>query len=293
MREKRLYYSYCNVAAQTMSANDRTDHAWLSGNVPLAKGREQNSFRVLLPLLTFALLTLSVNAAGDSQSIVAWRPHLDISTHGKSAWYQVNGPELIFSADYIPVKAAVDYSLKGVFKSGNDESVLAYCGLAQYDKNKALITSTMVTPVTGSTTELLKPASRGDKRITVKSVANWETTMTSKKLVVAFDVDCSGNYADLPNRKLSSVIAGVEQREGSLEVLLENPLDFAVSSGTSLPVTGWGLVVVPSQMVMMRPVSGSARGMHSSYSSTASLLMMVCCFGNSGRSLVSALPVVL
>lgn len=184
--------------------------------------------------LLFVLGAIEARGVDATGGIIDWKGNVTMGKDDGVTTTKVVGPELIFSAAFMRVDTARRYVFRGMFKSANTQPMLVYCGLAQYDGDREIITSTMVAPVPDSATTLLKVAKFGDRVVRVKAARSWIEAMASSQLVIAFDVDDSGGYRDLPNRKLSSRITKLTENDGVWEAVLEKPLDFAVSAGVKV-----------------------------------------------------------
>jgi hypothetical protein len=96
-----------------------------------------------------------------------------------------------------------------MFKSSWTEQSRLYFWFAEYDKDFKFIASYHVSAVPWTETELTLPVRSGDKTITFKNTngtmcSTWENRKTfALHAVVAFDVDDSGSYNDLPNRNVN------------------------------------------------------------------------------------------
>lgn len=148
---------------------------------------------------------------------------------GKNS-FQRKGPITILSDDFIPVDGEKTYVLSGWFKSQGEEPSRVYLGYVPYDENKTRIVCANVSVTAGSETALTAAVSKGD---TVLKIANGAKWVAKSSAVVAFEVDASGEYKDLPNRKLSSSgIASVENKGDFWEVTLLKPCGMEYPAGT-------------------------------------------------------------
>jgi hypothetical protein len=177
------------------------------------------------------LLTNSSAADGAKK----WTGKIKVADGGNDqACFEIAGQNKVTSKQLIAIDPTATYKLSGSFKSGNDKSNQIYFGLALYDKNKRFIDATSVTPVADSTTVLVAPANKGDKVIKIKSVKNWESVLKKKRLLIAFDIDDSGAYSDLPNRKRSNSVTKLEEKNGIWEATLKTPLNFSFPANTKV-----------------------------------------------------------
>jgi hypothetical protein len=114
---------------------------------------------------------------------------------------------------------------------------LVHLGVDCFDAQKRLITSERITPVPQTETELVEEVKPGDKVVKIKNGSAWEfdAALTPKYGVVAFNVDDSGAYSDLPNPNLSQHgITTIRQSGGQWEVELAKPLKEGYSAGTKV-----------------------------------------------------------
>ena len=125
-----------------------------------------------------------------------------ISDKNKEKTYEVTGAQQIMSADFISVKSDKTYKLSGMFKSMANEKSRLYFGFIPYDKNKRIINNHSVMYRKNTETELAVKCSKDDKVIFVKDASSW---IKSPSACIAFDVDISGKYSDLPNFNHSSI----------------------------------------------------------------------------------------
>lgn len=135
------------------------------------------------------------------------------------------------SGEFIPVDPRKQYRLKATI----DTAVAAeyYVGLIPFDAQKRQIQSVMFHVRPGSETVLVKACAKDDKLLVVDNAAKWTA---GRGTAVAFDVDDSGNYNDLPNFNTSAcvVLEKQKQADGSWLLTLEKPVGFAYPAGTAV-----------------------------------------------------------
>ena len=148
--------------------------------------------------------------------------------------FVVEGAKLIKSTQLIEIDPTATYKLSGSFKSGNAKPNQIYFGLTLHDKNKSGINSTSVTPLADSETILVAPANNGDQTISFKSIKNWQSALEDNRLLIAFDIDDSGAYSDLPNYKTSSLVTKLTAKNGHWEATLKKPLTFSYPTNTKI-----------------------------------------------------------
>ena len=140
------------------------------------------------------------------------------------------------SKELIPVDPSSGYTVSGYFMSPEGKA-LVHLGVDCFDAQKRLITSERITPVPQTETELVEEVKPGDKVVKIKNGSTWEfdAELTPKYGVVAFNVDDSGAYSDLPNPNLSQQgITTIRQSGGQWEVELAKPLKEGYSAGTKV-----------------------------------------------------------
>ncbi len=138
----------------------------------------------------------------------------------------------IQSADLIPIKPEKTYTLSGWFRSIGKEPSMIYFGYIPCDENKQVIEPQMVNPVAGTETTLFADTKRGDKVVKIASGAKWQALPYA---FIAFDADDSGNYTDLPNRRLSSMgILKAEDKGQYWELQLQEVCGQEYAAGTKV-----------------------------------------------------------
>lgn len=135
------------------------------------------------------------------------------------------------TSEFIPLDVSKNYKLSGDFKNIGSGQGQIHFGLAYFDKNKVGITSVSVNVVPGSETVLAESYNAGDTVVKIKDGAKWHALPHA---AVAFDVDDSGEYRDLPNRNLAIGIKEVANKDGFWEVSLARPLDKTYPAGTKV-----------------------------------------------------------
>ena len=143
--------------------------------------------------------------------------------------------KIAYTTELIPLDPEARYELSGFFTSEGGPTKV-YLGFDCFDANKKRITSPQVTPIPGSETELVQDAKKGDKVLKIKDGSAWKFEKLAPLLgVVAFDVDPSGNYGDLPNRKISKRgITQIRKADGHWEVTLRQPMPMDYPAGTKV-----------------------------------------------------------
>ena len=143
---------------------------------------------------------------------------------------------MVRSEELIPVDPELRYKLSAFFKSEGAEAKMCL-GFVSYDADEKEITSSQITPITGTETKLREAASKGDTVLKIENGQQWvfDTKWTPDFGFVAFDVDDSGAYSDLPNRNLSGAgLKSIRQVGGQWEVELAKPLPADFVAGTKV-----------------------------------------------------------
>jgi hypothetical protein len=126
-----------------------------------------------------------------------------------------------FSADLIPVNNATIYNISGWFKSADDKKTNVYLGFMPFTEDKKQIECVNINPVVGTETELVQECISEDTVLKVKDAGKWQIQPISK---IAFNVDTSGEYKDLPNFNIyKGKILGAENKGTHWELKLEKP----------------------------------------------------------------------
>jgi hypothetical protein len=199
---------------------------------------------IAVPCLNHSLQAENLLKNGDAESgdISGWTKFIEVSptAHAGAHSFVLAGSKdsagTAQSKDFIPVDPSSGYTLSGYFMSP-DGTGIVHLGLACFDAQKRLITSERITPVPQTETELVEEAKPGDKVLKIKNGSAWEfnAAHTPKYGVVAFNVDDSGSYSDLPNPNLSPWgITTIRQTGGQWEVELVKPLKEGYSAGTKV-----------------------------------------------------------
>ncbi|MEN9626630.1 MAG: hypothetical protein RL557_958 [archaeon] len=161
-----------------------------------------------------------------------WGKGIGLSNEAYAGSYSFlrEGYEQIES-DFIAIDPTTEYYQEGWFKSGSGNSKFYY-GFIPYDKDKKEIARQYVYYYSGSETELYADIVASDKIIKIKDGSKWQVF---KYGVVAFNVDNSGNYADLPNFDLSNHdIIRVESKGDYWEVEFNTNVGKDAPAGTKI-----------------------------------------------------------
>lgn len=204
--------------------------------------------------ISFAVATLSIpcllqaqsagenllkNGGAESGDSAGWIEFPSVSTNakeGSNAFVCKQSGKMVVSEELIPINPELRYSLSGFFKSEGAEAKMCL-GFVSYDADEKEIKSAQITPITGTETKLREAASKGDKVLKIENGQQWvfDTKWTPDFGYVAFDVDDSGAYSDLPNRNLSGAgLKSIRQVGGQWEVELAKPLTADFVAGTKV-----------------------------------------------------------
>ncbi len=126
-----------------------------------------------------------------------------------NTWLKIHKYKSFQHNNFTYVDPNTTYELSGMFKSSWIEQSRLYFGFAEYDKDFKRIASYHVWVVPWTETELTEPVKKWDKTITFKDIngsmcSKWKNRHSfDLYAVVAFDVDDSWAYNDLPNRNVN------------------------------------------------------------------------------------------
>ena len=136
------------------------------------------------------------------------------------------------SSELIPVDNSKVYVLSGMFKSADAKKTNIYFGLVPFDTNGDQIAPESVNAVDKTETELAVACSPGDTVIKIKDGSNWK--IAKKNDLIAFDVDDSGKYRDLPNNNFAGSVINAENKDGAWELTLDKPCGKTYPAGTKV-----------------------------------------------------------
>ena len=178
------------------------------------------------------------NGGAESGDSDGWVKFPSVSTNAKagSNAFVCKSRRVVRSEELIPINPEVRYRLSGFFKSEGAKAKMCL-GLICYDANKKEIKSQHITIITGTETKLREAASKGDTVLKIENGQQWvfDKKWTPAWGCVAFDVDDSGAYSDLPNRNLSGAgLKSIRQVGGQWEVELAKPLTADFVAGTKV-----------------------------------------------------------
>ena len=152
--------------------------------------------------------------------------------HGGRHCFLAKGSTVVRSNEFIPVDPTKTYMLSGWFRAAGSEPSIVFLGYAPYDPDKNWIQPANVLVIPGSETQLSQAASAKD---TVVRIANGSWWVPGNWNCIAFDVDDSRGYSDLPNRKLTSFnILKLDNRGDHWNVQLKSPCGQTYPAGTKV-----------------------------------------------------------
>ena len=152
--------------------------------------------------------------------------------HSGQACYVAEGHRELGARRYFRVDPTKTYRLTGWFKSAGKAPSLIYVGFGAYTAKKRWIRPQEVNCVEGTETALSAACLPEDTVIKIADGASWKT---SPHAAVAFRVDDSGGFRDLPNRNLSSTgVTKVERKGDHWEVHLAKPCGKTYTAGTKV-----------------------------------------------------------
>lgn len=155
-----------------------------------------------------------------------------VDTHSGSYSFTTSGASTITSTDMFPVDTTKNYHLEGWFKSGGTTNSKLYFGFIPYDQDKKFISHVSVAFRTNTETTLYEDIAAADKIIKIVDGTGWGPWRYN---AIAFDIDDSGNYNDLPNYKLSDYdIIRVENMGAYWEVEFNAKVGETYPAGTKI-----------------------------------------------------------
>ena len=148
--------------------------------------------------------------------------------------FETSASKTVFSSDLIPISINKNYHIEGWFKSGGSVDSKIYFGFKPYDKDGIFISHQSVDAYLGSETTLCEDANSGDMQIKIADKTSWVVWTSS---YVAFNVDDSGNYNDLPNYDLVRGVRYIEDVADDYDcwlIELDYPLTSSYLAGTKV-----------------------------------------------------------
>jgi prepilin-type N-terminal cleavage/methylation domain-containing protein len=134
-----------------------------------------------------------------------WQPKTVLSSKSNSIWLKIDWDVQFNANDYTYVDANKTYRISGKFRSAGLTQSIMYYGFVEYDANFVHIHPSDVSTVVNSETVLTRSVNSSDTIIEFADSWNtcsvwWAAPFFSQYATVAFNIDDSGQFNDLPNR---------------------------------------------------------------------------------------------
>ena len=168
------------------------------------------------------------NPGAETGNLTGWASLSGISSENHSGAYsfQKGGYGVIITSELIKIDPNRKYYQEGWFKSPKNSRL--YYGYITYDKNGRTILPQNILHRSGTETTLYEAISSSDEIIKITDGSGWSTSHSY--YVIAFDIDDSGNYNDIPNFDISNRnIIRIENKGPYWEV------EFLTSVGKTYP----------------------------------------------------------
>jgi Pectate lyase superfamily protein len=147
----------------------------------------------------------------------------------KDNQYEVKGTKSSYWRSWIKVDLSKKYIFQAKVKSTGKATI--YLGFLN-KKNGKIIRSFNVNTVAGTETELITPCNIGDKFVKIKSNKNWKVSKFGR---LAFNVDSSGEFSDLPNFATSDKgITKISKISNGWQIELSKPCKKSYPAGTKV-----------------------------------------------------------
>ena len=178
------------------------------------------------------------NGGAESGDVSGWTTFLstsDKAQEGNKSFVLPTNKEAMPN-DFIEVDPKARYELSG-FMMAEEGNGTGHLGFRCFDKDKKVIESIHITTLKGTETKLREAATKGATVLKIENGKDWvfDEKWTPQFACVAFNVDDSGAFTDLPNRNLSPLgLKAIRQADGQWEVELANPLHADFAAGTKV-----------------------------------------------------------
>ena len=201
--------------------------------------------RLYASLMLLCGMLFSADAAenllqnGDAEAdLENWEPaQVQVVTenpHSGKSCFKTNTAEVIGTA-IIPVDGTKTYKYSGWFKSADDKKSKLFFGFSPMTADKKKITAVQVNIMKGTETVLTAGCIPEDSVIKIKDASTWD--IKDDYSHIAFNIDDSGEYKDLPNATVSApVIVKVEKKNDIWEVTLKQPCGMTFAADTKVRV---------------------------------------------------------
>jgi len=190
----------------------------------------------MLPLaLALGAQNLVKNGSGEAE-IKNWDPEqIQVATehpHTGKSCFKTIVPSVIGTA-IIPVDGTKTYKYTGWFKSADAQKPTVFFGLSPLTENKKAINSLNINAMPATEAVLAEACTPDDTIIKIKNISNWN--VDDGNAFIAFDVDDSGEYKDLPNFNVAtSEVLKVERKDAVFEATLKRACEMNYSAGTKI-----------------------------------------------------------
>jgi hypothetical protein len=155
----------------------------------------------------------------------------DEAASGKKA-ILLNKTAHVSSKQIFKIDQDKKYKLSYSIKNKGTKPSRFYLGFQALDANKKPIYSSQVHFYPNTETELIKDYKAGDKELFIKDGSKWKKSSIA---CVAFNVDDSGNYKDIPNRNLTNHgITSIVKINGGWKIALTTPCRKSFLAGTKV-----------------------------------------------------------
>ena len=140
----------------------------------------------------------------------------------------VKGRGVFFSAKTIDVDPAGNYHFSVEYRTRSGSPVKILTGFVPLDGNGKAISAKTVGRITGTETETVVEAYRGEKILRVKDASGWKVNLSDG--YVAFDA--KADLSDLPNPSVFPMVKNGVEKEGNVwKITLKNPLQKNIPAG--------------------------------------------------------------
>lgn len=148
----------------------------------------------------------------ENLSSTNWWNNIKVTSDKNSGIYSLNAPSQIqiISNNFTYLDASKTYSIEGYFKSIWTTNSRLYFWFVEYDKDFNIIYNQHVNAIPWTETTLSQDANVNDTSIKFNCddiIYNKWVSSLIRHSFIAFDIDDSWEFNDLPNRKLSNAIS--------------------------------------------------------------------------------------
>jgi Carbohydrate binding domain len=172
---------------------------------------------------------------GAEKDLDNWKTMPGVATqdaHSGAKSFKITQTKTMQTDKLIPVDAMGKYKLSAWFRRVGKQPATLKFGLIPFDANYKQIQSEQVWVLPKTETELAQACTATDTVLKIKSAKGWLAGATR---FVAFDVDETGKFLDLPNKNLSAKGISKIVKAGDLwEVHLAKPCGQTYAAGTKI-----------------------------------------------------------